>query len=81
MKIRQKNDIEELKSDVEEKLSIMRKNIYPAPMYDYAVISKAVLEQTYFSKCLKISDYRVNLSETLFWEYYTKYASSTYRFD
>ena len=28
-----------------------------------------------------MSDYRVNLSETLFWEYYTKYASSTYRFD
>ena len=56
------------------------KNI-PTSIYDYDAISKAVLEQTYFSKCLKISDYRVNLSETLFWEYYTKYASSTYRFD
>ena len=89
-----KNEIDELKSDVDEKLSLSGgkmkgdmnmslwriKNI-PAPTYDYDAISKAVLEQTYFSKCLKISDYRVNLSETLFWEYYTKYASSTYRFD
>ena len=53
------------------------KNI-PTPISDYHTISKSVLEQTYFSKCLKISDYRVNLSETLFWEYYTKNASSMY---
>ena len=89
-----KNDIDELKSDVEEKLSLSGgkmkgdinmslwriKNI-PTPLYDYDAISKAVLEQTYHSKCVKISNYRINLSETLFWEYYTKYASSIYRFD
>ena len=62
-------------------MSLWRIKNIPTPIYDYDVISKAVLEQIYYSKCVKISHYRVNLSETLFWEYYTKYASSIYRFD
>ena len=88
------NNIDELKSDVNKKLSLSGgkmsgdidmslwriKNI-PALIFDYDVISKAVLEQIYFSKCVKISNYKVNLSETLFWEYYKKYATSIYRFD
>ena len=86
-----KNYIEDPKKDVEEKLSISGgkmkgdinmslwriKNI-PAPIYDDDAISKAVLGQTYLSKYVKISENRVNVSETLFWEYYTKIASSTY---
>ena len=89
-----KNDIDDLKNEVDERLSLSGgkmkgdinmslwriKNV-PAPIYDYDAISKTVLEQTYYSKCVKISDYRANLSETLFWEYHTKNASSIYRFD
>ena len=94
MKIKQKNEIDELKTDVENILSLSGrkmkgdinmsywriKNI-PAPIYDYDAISKSVLDETYLSNYTKISNYRLNLSETLFWEYYKKYATSIYRFD
>ena len=62
-------------------MSLWRIKNIPAPIFDYGPVSKAVLEQLYFSQCVKISDYRVNLSETLFREYYIKYASSIYKFD
>ena len=89
-----KNEIDELKTSVDKKLSLSGgkmesdinmslwriKNV-PAPIYDYDVISKAVLEQTYLVEYKKIVDYRKSLSETLMWEYYKKYVSSIYRFD
>ena len=67
-----------MKGDIS--MSLWRIKNIPAPITDYDPVSKAVLEQTYLSKYVKISDYRVNLSET-FWEYNTKHASSVYRFD
>ena len=68
-----------MKGDIN--MSLWRIKNIPAPIDDYDVISKAILEQTYYSKYLKINYYRVNLSETLFWEYYRKHAPSIYRFD
>ena len=88
------DEIDELKTSVYKKLSLSGgkmkgdidmslwriKNI-PAPIYDYDAISKAVLEQTYLVDYKKIVYYRKSLSETMMWEYYTKYATGMYRFD
>ena len=67
-----------MKGDID--MSFWRTKNIPAPIYDYDVISKAVLEQIYLKEYKKIIDYRKSLSETL-WEYYTKYVTSIYRFD
>ena len=81
-----KNDIDELKTSVDKKLSLSGskmegdmnmsswriKNI-PAPINDYDPISKAVVEQTYLVDYKKLVDYTKSLSETLLWKYYTKF--------
>ena len=68
-----------MKGDID--MSFWRIKNIPTPIYDYDPISKAVLERTYLVDYKKIVDYRKSTSETLMWEYLTKYVTSIYHFD